>query len=121
MPLLNRGTPTETWFAGNAELRMAGLPDWSEEIAAELAAQEGIELTAEHLEVIHLLRDHYHFHGHDLSGTRLLRALEEPFGRRGGRKHLFELFPAGPISQGCRIAGLPAPPYSKDLSFGSVQ
>jgi len=121
MPIPYKGTPEETWFLGNAEFRMAELPDWSEEIAANLAAEEGIQLTAEHLEVIHLLRDHYHFHGNDLSGTRLLRALEEPFGRRGGRKHLFELFPGGPISQGCRIAGLPAPPYSKDASFGSVQ
>jgi len=121
MPSPNRGTPTETWFPGAAELRLAELPDWSEELAAELAAGEGLQLTAEHLEVIHLLRNHYRFHGHDLSGTRLLRALEEPFGRRGGRKHLFELFPGGPISQGCRLAGLPAPPYSKDLSFGSVQ
>jgi len=121
MPSLSRGTPNETWFPGDAALRLAELPEWSEEIAAELAAKEGIQLSAEHMEVIHLLRDHYRFHGHDLSGTRLLRALEEPFGRRGGRKHLFELFPGGPVSQGCRLAGLPAPPYSKDLSFGSVQ
>jgi tRNA 2-thiouridine synthesizing protein E len=121
MPRPNRGTPNETWFQGDAALRLAELPEWSEEIATGLAAKEGIQLSAEHMEVIHLLRDHYRFHGHDLSGTRLLRALEEPFGRRGGRKHLFELFPGGPISQGCRFAGLPAPPYSKDLSFGSVQ
>lgn len=121
MAQLNRGTPTETWFPGDAALRLAELPDWSEEIAARLAAAEGLQLGAEHLEVLHLLRDHYRFHGHDLSGTRLLRALEEPFGRRGGRKHLFELFPGGPVSQGSRLAGLPAPPYSSDPSFGSVQ
>jgi len=121
MPIPYKGTPEETWFLGNAEFRMTELPEWSEEIAADLAAKEGLRLSAEHLEVIHLLRDHYRFHGHDMSGTRLLRALEEPFGRRGGRKHLFELFPGGPISQGSRLAGLPAPPYSKDLSFGSVQ
>ena len=117
----SKGTPHETWFPIASELRLAELPAWSEEIAADLAAQEGLRLTAEHLEVLHLLRDHYRFHGNNLSGTRLLRALEEPFGRRGGRKHLFELFPGGPVSQGCRIAELPAPPYSKDASFGSVQ
>lgn len=116
-----KGTPDETWYMTDAEFRMAELPEWSDDIAADLAAQEGLRLDAEHMEVLHLLRDHYRFHGHDLSGPRLLRALEEPFGRRGGRKHLFELFPGGPITQGCRIAGLPAPPYSKDLSFGSVQ
>ncbi|HUO53465.1 MAG TPA: TusE/DsrC/DsvC family sulfur relay protein, partial [Rhodoblastus sp.] len=97
------------------------LPPWSEEIARDLAAREGIELTPEHWEVVHLLRNHYRLRGHSLTGTRLLKALEEPFVPRGGLKHLYELFPGGPVSQGSRIAGVPAPPYSRDLSFGSVQ
>lgn len=121
MPSLDKGAVGKTWPTYDAEFHLVGLPEWSEQVAAELAAKEGIQLSAEHMEVIHLLRDHYRFHGHDMSGTRLLRALEEPFGRRGGRKHLFELFPGGPITQGCKFAGLPPPPYSKDLSFGSVQ
>lgn len=121
MAIPYKGTPDEGRYMTDAEFRIAELPEWSEEVAADLAAQDGLQLGAEHLEVLHLLRDHYRFHGNDLSGPRLLRALEEPFGRRGGKKHLFELFPGGPVTQGCRIAGLPAPPYSKDLSFGSVQ
>ena len=121
MAIPYKSTPEQTWFLPDAEFRLAELPAWSDEMAAEWAAQEGLQLGAEHLEVLHLLRDHYRAYGHDLSGPRLLRALEEPFGRRGGRKHLFELFPGGPVTQGCRLAGLPPPPYSKDLSFGSVQ
>lgn len=121
MPRIDRGTLKETWLFSDSEFRLSELPEWSEVIAADLALDEGIRLTAEHMEVLHLLRNHYLLHGHDMSGTKLLRALEEPFGRRGGRKHLFELFPGGPISQGCRIAGVPAPPYSHDVSFGSVQ
>lgn len=97
------------------------LPPWSEDIAREIAAREGVELTAEHWEVVHLLRNHYRLHGHSLSGTKLSQALEEPFAMRGGRKHLFELFPGGPVTQGSLIAGVPTPPYSKDVSFGSVQ
>ncbi|MCI4677833.1 TusE/DsrC/DsvC family sulfur relay protein [Rhodoblastus acidophilus] len=97
------------------------LPPWSEDIARDLAAKEGIELTPEHWEVVHLLRNHYRLRGHSLTGTKLLRALEEPFGMRGGLKHLYELFPGGPVSQGSRIAGVPAPPYSRDLSFGTVE
>jgi tRNA 2-thiouridine synthesizing protein E len=100
---------------------MHHLAPWSEETAREIAAQDGIELTPEHWEVVHLLRNHYRLRGHALTGTALLRALSEPFGARGGIKHLYELFPAGPVSQGSRIAGVPAPPYSRDLSFGSVQ
>ncbi|MBV1703617.1 MAG: TusE/DsrC/DsvC family sulfur relay protein, partial [Hyphomicrobiales bacterium] len=97
------------------------LPTWNEEIAREIAVKEGIALTPDHWEVVHLLRKHYKLHGHSLSGTRLLQALDEPFAMRGGKKHLYELFPGGPVSQGSRIAGVPAPPYSRDLSFGSVQ
>jgi len=121
MANLDKGMVNETWLYADSESHLTGLPDWSEKIATELAAKEGIRLSAEHMEVIHLLRNHYRLHGHDMSGTKLLRALEEPFGRRGGKKHLFELFPGGPISQGCKLAGLPPPPYSKDLSFGSVE
>lgn len=97
------------------------LPPWSQEVAREIAAAEGIEMTEEHWEVVRLLRNHYRLHGHDMSGTKLTRALEEPFWARGGLKRLYMLFPAGPVSQGSRIAGVPAPPYSRDLSFGSVQ
>ena len=121
MPNIDKGTANETWLYYDAEFHLAELPEWSEEIATELAAKEGIDLSAEHMEVIHLLRDHYRLHGHDMSGPKLLRALGEPFGARGGRKHLYELFPGGPVTQGCKFAGLPPPPYSKDLSFGSVE
>ena len=118
---INKMTANEAALQHDPELRLAELPEWSEDIAGKLAAQEGIALTDEHFEALHLLRNHYSLHGHDLSGPRLLRALEEPFGARGGRKHLYELFPGGPITQGSKIAGLPPPPYSKDPSFGSVE
>ena len=101
--------------------KLAELPAWSEETARALARQEGLTLTDEHWEVIRLLREHYRLHGNDLSGPRLLMALEERFGARGGKRRLYELFPGGPISQGTRLAGLPPPPYSKDPSFGSVE
>lgn len=101
--------------------RLAALGDWSEDIAKEQAESEGLAMTDEHWEVIRLLRNHYRLHGHDMSATRLLNALTEPFGARGGKKHLYELFPGGPVSQGSRIAGVPLPPYSRDPSFGSVE
>lgn len=121
MPRLDKNSTSKSWVYYDAEFHLADLDEWSEEIAAELAAEQGIKLSDEHMEVIHLLREHYRLHGHDMSGPKLLRALEEPFGARGGRKHLYELFPGGPITQGCKLAGLPPPPYNKDLSFGSVE
>ena len=110
----------EKMMGDDPDGRLSALPEWSEEIAKKLAEKEGISLTEEHWEVIRLLRNHYRLRGNDLSGTRLLNALEEPFGARGGKKHLYELFPGGPINQGSRLAGVPLPPYSRDASFGSV-
>lgn len=111
----------ENMLKDDPEGRLAVLPEWSEKIAEKIAETEGIRLTPEHWEVVNLLRNHYRLHGHDLSGPRLLGALEEPFGARGGKRHLYELFPGGPVNQGSRIAGVPAPPYSSDPSFGSVE
>jgi len=47
-------------------------------------------------------------------------ALEERFAAEGGRKYLLELFPKGPVAQGCELAGLPVPAYASDGSFGAV-
>ncbi len=110
----------ERMLTDDPEGRLAVLPEWSGKIAEEIAGSEGIAMTGEHWEVVNLLRNHYRLHGHDMSGTRLLNALEEPFGARGGKRRLYELFPRGPVSQGSRIAGVPPPPYSADPSFGSV-
>ncbi len=48
-------------------------------------------------------------------------ALDERFHARGGIRYLYELFPGGPIAQGCRLAGLTPPAGAEDRSFGSVQ
>ena len=47
-------------------------------------------------------------------------ALDEKFHRQGGIRHLYRLFPGGPVAQGCRIAGLKAPAGATDKGFGSV-
>ena len=97
------------------------LEPWSEDIAKELAAKEGIELSPEHLEVICYLRDYYEQCGLAPSGRTLLQCMEQEFATQGGGKFLYHLFPGGPVSQGSRIAGLPLPAYSSDRSFGSVE
>ena len=50
----------------------------------------------------------------------VLRMLEDEYRDQGGRKYLYSLFPRGPITQGCRLAGLPTPAGNTDPSFGIV-
>lgn len=114
-------TIADTARSRGAQGMLGELDDWSVSMAEEIAREEGIQLTNAHWEVIHLLRENYRHHGLAPHARQLLCGLEERFGREGGRKYLYRLFPRGPVSQACRIAGLPLPPYSSDPSFGSVE
>ena len=98
--------------------RINDLADWNEDKGKALAAEDGIDMTDSHWEVVHFLRDHYVEHGKAQSGRELSELLDERFHDQGGRKHLYRLFPKGPIVQGSRIGGVPLPEYAKDDSFG---
>src|SRR5512143_1841449 len=66
------------------EGRLASLGEWSEAIAGQKAAEEGIELTDKHWEVIHFLREHYK--RNDVRSARaLLDSVAEKFEAEGGR------------------------------------
>jgi len=94
------------------------LKDWSEDQSREKAAEENLELTDAHWEVIHYLRDYYLENGQAKSGRHLSNALDIQFADRGGRKYLRQLFPHGPVAQGMAIAGLELPPLTEDDGFG---
>lgn len=100
------------------EGHLSELPSWSPGFARKLAEAEGLTLEEEHFLVLFQLRERFRRHGAARSARQVLRELEQEF---GGRKHLYTLFPGGPVTQASRIAGLPVPPYSSDPSFGSVQ
>lgn len=109
----------------STELRqMRQMPDdfyeWNEALAKLLAAEEQIELTDRHWQVIHFLRKHCDAHGSGCSARLLLKTLSQEFRSDGGKRYLYTLFPRGPIVQACKISGIPLPQYAIDLSFGSV-
>ena len=92
---------------------------WSANNAEQKAEQLGVSLDDERWEVVRGLQDY--FSKHEFNNRRELRdALNEKFHHMGGMKHLFQLFPGGPVAQGCQIAGIEMPSGTVDPSFGSV-
>jgi tRNA 2-thiouridine synthesizing protein E len=106
--------------AADIEGNMYGLDAWSPHKAQVCAKKEGIFLTEEHWSVIYSVRELYREHGDTLNAREVSRYLDREFSDDGGRRHLYELFPGGPVSQASRIAGIPLPVHSADPSFGSV-
>ncbi len=94
--------------------------NWSLDRAVEQARSEGIELTEEHVKMLLDLQEYFAQHEERINLRELKDALDEEFHIEGGIKHLYQLFPGGPIAQGCRIAGLEVPAYAEDANFGSV-
>lgn len=82
--------------------------DWSEAFARAQAELEGLELAAEHWEVIRTLREHYAKHGTQASVRDMIRHFRKVWGpEKGTNRYLHRLFPrGGPQKQGNRLAGL---------------
>ncbi|MBW8305330.1 MAG: TusE/DsrC/DsvC family sulfur relay protein, partial [Thiobacillus sp.] len=55
-----------------------------------------------------------------LNARDLHDALDEHFHAEGGIKYLYELFPKGPLAQGCLLAGVGPPAGTKDQGMGSA-
>jgi TusE/DsrC/DsvC family sulfur relay protein len=95
--------------------------EWSKEVAQSLSEKEGIELTQDHWRVINYLQEYYLLHGWPSSIHTMTQKLDSAFADHGGTRYLYQLFPAGPLAQGCRLAGLPVPHNAENDSFGSAQ
>ena len=86
----------------NEEGYMVDASQWTKEIAAELAKEEGIELTDKHYEVLEFLRDRS-----EKGETLTIRRV----GKSGivDIKGLYKLFPGGPLKFSSKYAGIPKP------------
>jgi tRNA 2-thiouridine synthesizing protein E len=76
--------------------------EWNREVGMEIAAEEEIEMTDEHWEVIDYIQDQY--------------AQKVPLSIRGIKnsgviniKDFYRLFPGGPLKKASKIAGIPKP------------
>lgn len=89
---------------------LENLTDWNEQVAHQLAAREGIELTSAHWEIIHFLREYYENYQTTPAMRIFVKAVKQQYGPdKGNSSYLHTLFPDGPAKQGCRFAGLPKP------------
>lgn len=75
---------------------------WTREVAAEMAKEEGIELTDKHFEVLEFLRQ-----ANEKGETLTIRKV----GKSGivDIKGLYQLFPGGPLKFSSKFAGIPKP------------
>lgn len=84
--------------------------DWSAAVAQALAAQEGIRLTTEHWEIIHLVQAFYRQYQLAPPMRPLVKYVATHLGADKGRSiHLLKLFPPSPARVASKIAGLPRP------------
>ncbi|AWW34427.1 sulfurtransferase TusE [Mannheimia varigena] len=89
---------------------LKNLNDWSEQLAEKIAEKEQITLTAEHWEIIYLVRDFYQEYKTSPAIRMLVKAMAQKFGEeKGNSRYLQRLFPDGPAKQATKIAGLPKP------------
>ncbi len=94
------GTPVEVDSEGFLEQP----EDWNEQIAKQIAAENGIEqLTDRHWLVINFMRQAYLEDGSAPSIRTLGKASGVPI------KELYQLFPKGPAKLAAKIAGIPKP------------
>ena len=97
-------------LATDADGYLKNIDDWSKELVPQLAAQENIELTAAHWEVIELVQAFYLEFNTSPAIRLLVKAMANKYGEeKGNSRYLFSLFPEGPAKQATKLAGLPKP------------
>lgn len=97
-------------IAVDQEGYLLDLADWSEPVAAALALAEGLELQAEHWEILRLLRAFYQEFQLSPATRPLIKYVALKLGPdKGNSAHLNRLFKGTPAKLAAKLAGLPKP------------
>jgi tRNA 2-thiouridine synthesizing protein E len=81
---------------------------WNEDIAREIAEEEGVNLTDESFKVLHMLRDEFiNNNGNQPNERNMVKLLKDDWDGKLDTKTLYTLFPKGPAKQAGKIAGTP--------------
>ena len=91
---------------------LRNLGDWSPEVAQRLAAEENIQLTPAHWEILEVLRAFHERYDLAPNNRALVKAVEQSLGADKGRSlYVMRLFGGAPAKTAARIAGLPRPTH----------
>jgi tRNA 2-thiouridine synthesizing protein E len=86
------------------------LTDWSEIAAQALAEREGINLSADHWEILALVRSFYNEFQLSPANRPLIKFIAIKLGpEKGNSLHLNRLFNGAPAKLAAKLAGLPKP------------
>jgi len=85
--------------------------DWNEDIANELAREEGVELSEEYWPVLNYMQAYYaeHWIAPDVRHVVKYLASELGYDKKEAKKIIFKLFPYGYVKQACKISGMKRP------------
>jgi TusE/DsrC/DsvC family sulfur relay protein len=82
--------------------------DWSEELAVHLSSQEGIELTADHWEIVNFVRWYYLTYNNCPHPKFIIKNLNRKYEvEKYNVKYFFQLFKDQPVRRACKYAGIP--------------
>ncbi len=85
--------------------------DWTPELAAHMAARDGLALTDRHWAVLQAVRRFYRDFGHIPPTRPLLKYLMQQLGADHDNAALMQLFATGRVARTVtRLAGVPKPP-----------
>lgn len=83
---------------------------WTESLASEIAARDGIVLTPAHWEILHAIRNFYAQYELSPATRPLMKYLAQQLGPdKASSIYVMQLFPGTPAKTIARIAGLPKP------------
>jgi tRNA 2-thiouridine synthesizing protein E len=93
---------------------LCNLQDWNEDVAAELARQDDLDLHVDHWELIWYFRDYYNEKQVNPTMHTMVTTLGKSKGKefhdqKAYEKHIYGLFPRDPVHELCKLSGLPMP------------
>lgn len=101
-------TVGDSRIATDQEGYIQNMGEWSEDYARALAKQDALELTDEHWQIIHFIREFEATHQVQPQVRAMIKHFTALWGpERGNNHYLHDLFPrGGPQKQGNRLAGV---------------